>query len=82
MSNPYEHDDPYGLDVEDECEEPVEKCRGCDSLNGPFNYFNGWPWCRDTCYRQIAALYMDAFVKGAPVTAEEAEEHFQQRRRV
>lgn len=58
---------------------PVEKCRGCGSLTGPFNYFNGWPWCSSTCYKQITALAMANFPHA--VTEEDAIEHFQQRRR-
>lgn len=60
MRNPYETPNEWEAGGEpEECEpEPLPECRGCQSKEGPFHYFGGWPWCRETCYREIVALYL------------------------
>jgi len=54
----------------------------CHSCHKPlvdrttFKFFNGWPWCLDPCYREVAALYM-----AQPELEPEEIDQFNRRRR-
>jgi hypothetical protein len=56
-------------------------CRGCGhhGAESEFGWFNGFAWCRETCHKEITALFLKSYPN--PVTEDEAVEHFKQVRR-
>jgi hypothetical protein len=78
------HLDPDRYDPEPESDTTRTKtfaCRGCGhhGAESEFGWFNGWPWCKETCHKQITTLHLACWPH--PVTKDEAEQFFQQARR-